>query len=62
MVDEAQFRKMAEMISSMRKTAEGLHGMADTFPAVKRNTARMLASLKMLEINVCDLDELRVEG
>lgn len=58
MVDEAQFRKMAEMITEMRRTAEGLHAMADTFPAVKRNTSRMLASLKMLSINVCDLDDL----
>ena len=42
-------------IQLMKKTADELKGMADEFPALARNTARILASLKMLEINVSDL-------
>lgn len=42
-------------IQLIKKTAEELNGMADEFPALARNTARILASLKMLEINVSDL-------
>ena len=42
-------------IQLMKKTAEELNGMAGEFPALTRNTARILASLKMLEINVSDL-------
>ena len=42
-------------IQLIKKSAEELSGMADEFPALARNTARILASLKMLEINVSDL-------
>ena len=42
-------------IQLMKKAAEELELMADNFPALARNTARILASLKMLEINVSDV-------
>ena len=42
-------------IQTMKKTAEELQSMSDNFPALARNTARILASLKMLEINTSDL-------
>jgi hypothetical protein len=42
-------------IQLMKKTAGELKGMADEFPALASNTARILASLKMLEINFSDL-------
>jgi len=34
--------------------------MGDEFPAVKRNAARVLASVKMLEINVSDIVGLTI--
>lgn len=42
-------------IQSMKKTAEELNRLGNKFPAISRNTARILASLKMLEINVSDI-------
>jgi hypothetical protein len=45
-------------IQSARKAVEELKRLGEDFPAVARNVERMLASLKMLEINVCDLIEL----
>ena len=43
----------------MKKAAEELNRMGKDFPALARNTVRILASLKMLEINVSDIMELR---
>jgi hypothetical protein len=45
-------------IQLMKKTAEELNRMGSNFPALARNTVRILASVKMLEINVSDLVEL----
>ena len=45
-------------IQLMKKTAEELNRIGEGFPALARNTARILASVKMLEINVSDLIEL----
>ena len=45
-------------IQSARKAAEELKRLGEDFPAVARNAARMLASLKMLEINVSDVIEM----
>jgi len=36
----------------MKKAAQELEMMASDFPAVRKNTSRILASLKMLELNV----------
>jgi hypothetical protein len=45
-------------IQLMKQTAEELNQIGEDFPALARNTVRILASVKMLEINVCDLVEL----
>ena len=45
-------------IRSARRTVEELKRLGEDFPAVARNAERMLASLKMLEINVSDVLEL----
>jgi hypothetical protein len=42
-------------IRSARKAVEELKRLSENFPAVARNAERMLASLKMLEINVSDV-------
>ena len=39
----------------LKKTAEKLKDMGNDFPAVERNLKRILASIKMLELNVSDL-------
>ncbi len=45
-------------IHLLKKTAQELNRIGEDFPAVARNTVRILASVKMLEINVSDLVEL----
>jgi hypothetical protein len=45
-------------IQLMKKTAEELNRIGEDFPALARNTVRILASIKMLEINVCDVVNL----
>ncbi|MEJ2099923.1 MAG: hypothetical protein P8X68_08090 [Desulfobacterales bacterium] len=42
----------------MTKTAQELKLIGENFPAINRNAVRILASVKMLEINVSDLVEL----
>ena len=44
-------------IRTMRECAEELKRLGNEFPALYRNTVRILASLKMLELNVSDLIE-----
>ena len=51
-------KKINAKIQLMKKTAEELHRIGENFPALARNTVRILASVKMLEINVSDLVEL----
>ena len=50
--------KINAKIQLMKQTAEELNRAGENFPAIARNTVRILASIKMLEINVSDLIEL----
>ena len=50
--------KINQKIQLMKQTAEELNRAGQDFPALARNTVRILASVKMLEINVSDLVEL----
>ena len=45
-------------IRLLQQTAEELQALANNFPALDRNTARILASLKMLKINICDIADM----
>ena len=58
MAQQIDLREINEKIQLMKKTAEELNHIGENFPAVARNTARILASVKMLEINISDLVEL----
>jgi len=42
-------------IQDARRAVEELKRLGENFPAVARNAERILASLKMLEINVSDI-------
>ncbi len=46
-------------IQLLKKTAEDLNRIGKDFPALGRNTVRILASIKMLQINVSDLVDLQ---
>ena len=54
-------QEMHKKILLMKREAEGLQQMAGEFPALYRNADRILASIKMLEINLSDLLVLGVE-
>jgi len=58
MAQQIDIKKLNTKIQQMKETAEELKQMGDNFPAVYRNSVRILASVKMLEINVSDLVEL----
>ena len=45
-------------IQLMKNTAEELKQLGINFPALARNAVRILASLKMLELNISDVVEL----
>jgi prefoldin subunit 5 len=54
-MDREKLEKMAARIKSIREEAEALKALSGEMPAVDRNVDRILASVKMLEINVTDL-------
>ena len=45
-------------IRRARRTVEEIRRLGEDFPAVARNAERILASLKMIELNVSDVLEL----
>ncbi|UCD82565.1 MAG: hypothetical protein JSW26_14395 [Desulfobacterales bacterium] len=55
-------KKINDKIRVMKRTAEELNRMGENFPALARNSIRILASIKMLEVNVSDLVELDSES
>ncbi len=58
MMTQDDLKKIDEKIQVMKGTAEELNRLGDNFPALARNSVRILASIKMLEINISDLVEL----
>ena len=58
MITRIDLNEIDTKIQLMKKTAEELNRIGSDFPALARNTVRILASVKMLEINVSDLVEL----
>ena len=58
MEKQTDSKKINDKIQAMKKLAMELQDQADQFPALFRNTARILASLKMLELNISDMVDL----
>ncbi len=52
MSTEFKIKEMDEKIKLLRKTAEELMALGGDIQAVKKNLVRLLASTKMLELNV----------
>jgi hypothetical protein len=55
MAKRADLKEIDIKIQSMKKTAEELKQMGEDFPALYRNISRVLASIKMLELNISDV-------
>ncbi len=58
MVPQTDLNEIDAKIQLLKKTAADLNRIGEDFPAIARNTVRILASVKMLEINVSDLVDL----
>jgi len=57
MSDKYDLKEMADKIASLKKTAEDLADLGEDFPALYRNTRRILAGIRMLELNISDIAE-----
>jgi hypothetical protein len=55
---QADLNEINAKIQLMKKTAQELNRLGEDFPSIARNTSRILASVKMLELNISDLIEL----
>jgi hypothetical protein len=58
MAPQIDLKKIDDKIQLLKRTTQELNRIGEDFPAIARNTVRILASVKMLEINVSDLLEL----
>lgn len=58
MTTQPDIQKLDEQIQLLKQAALALSDMGDEFPAIKRNAARVLSSIKMMEINVSDVVRL----
>jgi hypothetical protein len=58
MMTPDDLKKIDEKIQLLKSTAQELNRLGDNFPALARNSFRILASIKMLEINISDVVKL----
>lgn len=49
-------------IQALKKTAQELIGLGSELPFLHRNVSRILATIKMLELNLSDILDTRLEG
>ena len=57
-MNQREIKKMDTKVKTIKKAAEELKKLCGSIPAVDRNAARILASVKMLEINISDVRDL----
>jgi len=53
-----EIKKLDTRIQTIKKAAQELKALSKRIPAVDRNAVRILASVKMLEINISDVKDL----
>jgi hypothetical protein len=56
-MDKIDLKALEQMIEEIEAAANGLIEKAQGIQAIERNADRILASTKMLRINVCDVFE-----
>ena len=57
-MNRREIKKLDTRISAIRKAAQELKDLSGGIPAVDRNADRILASVRMLEINISDVKDL----
>ncbi|MBW1996984.1 MAG: hypothetical protein JRJ29_03360 [Deltaproteobacteria bacterium] len=58
MGQEIPLKEINRKVQEMKVKAAELKEMADDFPALYRNVARILASIRVLELNISDVVEM----
>jgi len=58
MAQQYDIKAMADIIESLRKDAEKLKKISSGIPTVEKNADRILANVRMLEINISDVAEI----
>ena len=58
-MNRREMKKLDTRIKAIKKAAQELKKISKGIQAIDRNTERILASVKMLEINISDLLELK---
>ena len=58
MAEEYDIKAMADIIRSLRQDTEKLKEVGAGMPVVEKNADRILAGIKMLEININDVVEI----
>ena len=59
MESKFDIKDMDAELQRIKSAAENLTGMGENFPALSRNLVRILASVKMLELNISDYVDLQ---
>lgn len=54
-MNRKEMNRIDKRIKVIKKAAQELRELYEDIPAVERNAARILASVKMLEINISDV-------
>jgi len=54
-LNRRELKKLDTRIKTIKKAAQELKEFSNGIPAVDRNAERILASVKMLEINISDI-------
>jgi len=54
---EKNLNEICRKVMSMKEDAENIKSLSNDFPAVQGNIQRIMASIKMIEINTVDLIE-----
>jgi hypothetical protein len=57
-MEEVKIKELCGLIEQLRHVTETLKEKGDKIQAIKINTDRILANIKMLELNVSDVREL----
>ena len=53
-----ELAEIHDHIAALKKTALVLQAQVSAFPALRQNLKRILASIKMLELNLSDVPEM----
>jgi len=59
-MNRRELKRIDTRIKAMKKAAQELKHLSGGIQAIDRNVSRILASVKMLEINVSDLLDLNI--